>query len=102
MLQTPQGQTPAQMPQPMHLSGSDTYSQLPSAFSIDVSAGGSITDAGKAENKIKEFIIYNKTGEDVTSHFKDIEEVSGSLVVDPAPLTVWTGSASRSASFAFW
>ena len=81
--------------QPLTRTGDVLVYGLPSAFSIDVSAGGSITDAGKAENKIKEFIIYNKTGEDVTSHFKDIEEVSGSLVVDPAPLTVWTGSASR-------
>ena len=81
--------------QPLTRTGDVLVYGLPSAFSIDVSAGGSITDAGKAENKIKEFKIYNKTGEDVTSHFKDIEEVSGSLVVDPAPLTVWTGSASR-------
>jgi len=32
--QIPQGQSPAQIPQPIHLFGSETYSNLPSGFSI--------------------------------------------------------------------
>ena len=34
MLQMPQGQTPAQMPQPMQRAGSETYSKPPSANSL--------------------------------------------------------------------
>ena len=66
---------------------------LPARFTIRVTASGSQTDAGESANVIADYAIYNAAGEDVTDHFPNIETVSGKLVVDPAPLTVWTGSA---------
>ena len=68
---------------------------LPNAFSIQASAGGSQTDAGAGANLIAHYAIYNAAGEDVTSHFPHIEKVSGILRVDPAPLSIWTGSAEK-------
>ena len=68
---------------------------LPSVFGVSANAGGSLTDAGMAENPIAQYAIYNSRGENVTSHFRDIETVSGRLVVDPAPMTIWTGSAKK-------
>ena len=68
---------------------------LPEGLSIDVSADGSRTDAGVSSNPISKYTIYNKLGEDITSHFKNVVITEGSLVVDPAPLVVWTGSASK-------
>ena len=70
-------------------------SGLPADFSIQVSAAGSLTDAGSAANNIAAWHIVNAAGEDVTSHFTDVRTISGSLVVDPAPLVVWTGSAEK-------
>ena len=68
---------------------------LPDLFTIRVSAGGSQTDAGESANPISRYTIYNRAGEDVTRHFPNIETVSGRLVVDPAPITIWTGSAEK-------
>ena len=68
---------------------------LPSDFSISVSAGGSQTDAGEGENPVSRYAIFNAMSEDVTAHFTAIERVAGVLTVDPAPLTVWTGSAEK-------
>ena len=66
---------------------------LPARFTIRVIAAGAQTDAGESANVIADYAIYNSRGEDVTDHFPNIETVSGKLVVDPAPLTIWTGSA---------
>ena len=68
---------------------------LPEGLDIRVSAGGSQTDAGESENAIADYHIYNGAGQEVTAHFRNIEKVSGVLKVDPAPLTVWTGSAEK-------
>ena len=68
---------------------------LPEGFSIRVSAKGSQTDAGTGDNPVGEYAIFNADNENVTSHFPNIEKVSGYLKVDPAPLTAWTGSASK-------
>ena len=68
---------------------------LPSAFSIHVAAKGSQTDAGSSTNSIAGYSIFNAEGENVTSHFPSIETVDGVLTVDPAPLTIWTGSAEK-------
>ena len=67
---------------------------LPADFSIRVAAGGSQIDAGTSQNPISTYTIYNSAGEDVTSHFS-VETVSGTLTVEAAPLTVWTGSAEK-------
>ena len=81
--------------QPLTRSGDVLVNGLPEGFSIQVAAGGSQTDAGRGTNPISRYTIYNGAGEDVTGHFTNIETVNGVLVVDPAPLTVWTGSAVK-------
>ena len=68
---------------------------LPGNFNISVTASGSLTNAGTCDNVVSSYSIYNASGENVTSHFTKIEKISGSLVVDPAPLVVWTGSAEK-------
>ncbi len=68
---------------------------LPGDFTIDVSARGSQTDAGSSENMVSDCVIRNAMGEDVTGHFKSIRKISGQLVVNPIPVSVWTGSAEK-------
>ena len=68
---------------------------LPTDFHIQVASVGSQTDAGVSENRVGNYAIYNEQGEDVTSHFSDIQTINGILRVDPAPMAVWTGSAEK-------
>ena len=68
---------------------------LPKNFTIRASAGGSITNAGATSNPISTYTIYDANGANVTSKFTNIKTVEGQLVVDPAPVTVWTGSAEK-------
>ena len=68
---------------------------LPDIFSIKVAANGERTDAGRSENPVGTWHIYNAAGEEVTSHFSNIITQSGTLVVDPAPLTIWTDRAEK-------
>ena len=68
---------------------------LPGDFTIDVSARGSQTDAGTSENMVSDCVIRNAMGEDVTGHFRSIRKISGQLVVNPIPVSVWTGSAEK-------
>ena len=70
-------------------------SGLPESCSIAVSCSGAQTDAGSSANIVDSISIYNIDGEDITGHFTAIEKVEGTLRVDPAPLTVWTGSAEK-------
>lgn len=58
---------------------------LPSGLTYRATASGSQTDVGSSENPIQSFAIYNRNGENVTSHFTDLQTVSGKLIVDPAP-----------------
>ena len=81
--------------QPLTRSSDVLVSGLPNDFSIQVAAWGSQTDAGASDNQVRQYSIYNAAGENVTSHFSHIETVAGRLTVDPAPLTIWTGSASK-------
>ena len=68
---------------------------LPEDFSAEVTAKGSQTDAGTSENAIIQYVIRNEAGEDVTDHFSVIHTVNGTLTVEPAPITIWTGSAAK-------
>ena len=68
---------------------------LPLGCSVKVSSKGSITNVGTADNVIDEYHIFNSSGQEITGHFKSIKPVKGVLRVDPAPLTVWTGSAEK-------
>ncbi|MBR2653202.1 MAG: FecR domain-containing protein [Lachnospiraceae bacterium] len=68
---------------------------LPEKFTVKASAGGSITDAGSASNPISSYAIFDANGTNVTSKFTNVKTVDGQLVVDRAPVTVWTGSAEK-------
>ena len=68
---------------------------LPADFSVRATAGGSRTDAGESDNPIARYSIYNEAGENVTSHFTNVNTVSGTLLVVPAPLTIHTESAEK-------
>ena len=68
---------------------------LPEYFTINVSATGSITNAGTAPNPVGKYWIYDAESHDVTARFKNVKTESGKLIVEPAPLTVWTGSAEK-------
>ncbi|MBR2835176.1 MAG: TetR family transcriptional regulator [Coriobacteriales bacterium] len=68
---------------------------LPKQFTITAKAGGSQTKAGESDNPIAGYEIYNQAKENVTNHFSSIDTVPGQLLVDPLPITVWTGSASK-------
>ena len=81
--------------QPLTRKGDVLVYGLPEYFTIDVSATGSITDAGAAPNPVGKYWIYDAESHDVTARFKNVKTESGILIVDPAPLTVWTGSAQK-------
>ena len=68
---------------------------LPTDFHIQVASVGTQTDAGVSQNRVGNYAIYNEQGEDVTSHFSNIQTINGILRVDPAPMAVWTGSAEK-------
>lgn len=68
---------------------------LPGNFNISVSCSGSITNAGSTENVISSYSITNASGENVNSHFPAVRTVAGKLLVNRAPLTIWTGSAEK-------
>ena len=81
--------------QPLTRTSDILVNGLPSIFSVKASAGGSRTDAGESENPVANYSIYNNSGEDITRHFTNIETVSGTLLVVPAPLTIHTGTAEK-------
>ncbi len=70
-------------------------SGLPTGLKINLKIDGSITNAGNEKNTVTSWSILNSSGEDVTSHFTRVETRQGDLVVDPAPIYVWTGSAEK-------
>ena len=70
-------------------------SGLPTGLKIDLKIEGSVTDAGTAKNTVTGWTIYNSTGENVTGHITNVQTTEGDLVVDPAPIYVWTGSAEK-------
>lgn len=80
---------------PLSRAGDALVTGLPAEFSIRVTTSGSQTSAGSIENHVDSYAIYNAMGENVTSHFTQIQAVPGTLTVSPSPLTVWTGSAEK-------
>ena len=68
---------------------------LPAEYTVRAFADGSQTDAGMSPNPVSSYTVSNAAGEDVTAYFTHIDKVDGQLVVDPAPLTVWTASAEK-------
>ena len=68
---------------------------LPEAFTAEALAEGTQTDAGTSPNRVARYMIRNAYGEDVTNHFLHIQTVDGRLTVNPAPITIITGSAEK-------
>ena len=68
---------------------------LSEAFTAEALAEGTQTDAGTSPNRVARYIIRNAYGEDVTNHFLHIQTVDGRLTVNPAPITIITGSAEK-------
>ena len=68
---------------------------LPEVFSAEITVEGSQTDAGSSPNRVAGYVIRNAYGEDVTAHFSRVETVDGTLIVNPAPITILTGSAQK-------
>ncbi len=56
---------------------------------------GSITDAGKAANKVTSYKVENAKGEDVTSCYTFANVVDGTLEVTPVKVVITSGSASK-------
>ena len=76
-------------------SGDVLVTGLPEGFSYTAYAIGSQTEAGSSSNQVTSYHIYDTEKTEVTSDFTDIKTVDGTLVVDPALVTVWTGSAEK-------
>ena len=57
---------------------------LPTGLNITVSCGGSQTNVGSSANTVTGYSIYNKSGENVTAHFKNVRTVTGTLAVSKA------------------
>ncbi|MBE6010084.1 MAG: hypothetical protein E7236_05470 [Lachnospiraceae bacterium] len=69
---------------------------LPAGFSVEATVTGSQTDAGESANVINDgYIIKDATGKDQTKSFTKIVTVPGTLTVNPAPVTISTGSATK-------
>ncbi|MBQ1312087.1 MAG: FecR domain-containing protein, partial [Blautia sp.] len=72
-----------------------TVTGLPTGYTYTATVTGSQTSAGSSENSVAEYRIFDESGNDVTLSFTDISIVAGTLKVNPAELTITTGSASR-------
>ena len=68
---------------------------LPSGFTVSATVSGSQTDAGSSANTITSYTIYDASGNDVTDQFPEVTLQSGTLTVDPAEVTITTGSAEK-------
>ena len=71
------------------LNGLDT-----TIFTVTADSHGSITDAGYTNHTIDNVKI-SKDGKNVTDWFTNINTESGTLTVQPRPVTITTGSASK-------
>ncbi len=73
-----------------------TAAGLPAGFTADAAASGSQTAAGESANTVADgYVIRNARGEDRTASFGNVSRVDGLLRVNPAELTVTTGSGAK-------
>ena len=72
-----------------------TAEGLPSGFTVSATVSGRQTDAGSSANTIDSYTIYDADGNDVTDQFPEVTLQSGTLTVDPAEVTITTGSAEK-------
>ncbi len=74
---------------------SATAAGLPEGYTFSAVVKGSQTDAGAGASTVVSWTILDPSGADVTASFSDVSTAAGTLKVNPAPLTVTTGSASK-------
>lgn len=76
--------------------GSITWTGLPEGYTVLASCEGAIVDAGKSTTHVLEDTvrIYDEVGVDVTENYK-MAFINGEVVVEPAPLSVYTESAFK-------
>ena len=72
-----------------------TVTGLPRGYTFAATASGSQTDAGSSETTVTSYKIFDRGGKDVTASFTNVKTENGTLTVNPAAVTVTTGSASR-------
>ena len=70
-------------------------SGLPEGYEFYAWVTGSQTDAGWSQNTLGGYYILDSNEEDVTNDFTDVTIELGILLVEPAPLYITTGSASK-------
>ena len=68
---------------------------VPKGLTIEATISGSQKDAGSSANKITGYKIFNAEGIDKTDSFTKVELVDGKLTVNPASVTITTGSANK-------
>ena len=56
---------------------------------------GTITNVGTEDNKVTAVVIKNAAGDDVTANYSGITTVNGTLTVTKRPVTLTSGSASK-------
>ena len=64
---------------------------------VEVTYGGSQTDAGTSEGTITDYVIRNAAGEDVTANYPTINVEPGTLRVDPMQVVITVDDASKTA-----
>ena len=67
---------------------------------VEVTYGGSQTDAGTSEGTITDYVIRNAAGEDVTANYPTINIEPGTLRVDPMQVVITVDDASKTAGSA--
>ena len=73
-----------------------TASGLPEGFSVEATATGSQTDVGESANVVDDgYVIKDASGNDKTDNFKNVTKVDGKLTVNPASVTIKTGSDTK-------
>ena len=77
--------------------GTVTPAGLPEGFTVEATASGSATNVGdEGTNVVNDgFIIKDAAGNDKTANFTNVSKVNGKLTINPAQLTVTTGSDSK-------
>lgn len=72
-----------------------TVTGLPEGYGFKAKISGSRTDAGTSKIKIESYQILDAAGNDITGSLSNVVVEGGDLTIEPAEVTITTGSASR-------
>ena len=75
--------------------GNVTVEGLPAGYRFKAKVSGKYTDAGTCQLTVDSYQILDPDGKDVTDGFTVVEITECTVTIDPAPVTVTTGSASK-------